>query len=133
MQTNQSKTALWLKPVYCLLVLFGLFFFSQSNVDTNTRHTYVALHASHAQLNISEIDLQLPKETVDLHHRSEHKRNHIVQRKRGIVAFFIKRSIQTWEQTTLCNFSWVTHNYNSCALLFIRPLYYVYLFRCALF
>jgi hypothetical protein len=133
MQTNQSKIALWLKPLYYLLVLFGLFFFSQTNFDTNTRHTYVALHASHAQLNIREIDLELPKEKLDQQHKSEHKRNHIVQRKRGIVAFFIKKSIQTWERSTFCNYSWVTHTYNSCALAFIRPLYYVYLFRCALF
>jgi hypothetical protein len=133
MQINHHKVSLGLRPVYYLLVLFALFFFSQTNFDTHTRHAYVALHASPATLNISEIDLQLPKETVDLHHRSEHKRNHIVQRKRGIVAYFIKKSITSWQEHTQYNYSLITHNYNSCALVFIRPLYYVYLFRYALF
>jgi hypothetical protein len=133
MQTNQSKIALWLTPVYYLLVLFGLFFFSQNNADTHTRYSYVALHESHALLNIGEIGTELPKAMADLHHRPEHKKNHIVHRKRGIVAYFIKKSLHTWVYPITHNYSWVTHNYNSCAHVFIRPLYYVYLFRCALF
>lgn len=133
MQKYLSNVSLRLRPTYYLLVLFGLFFFSQNNAATHTRHNYVALHESHVLLNIGEIDTQLPKETVDLHHRPEQKNPHVVQRKRGIVAYFIKKSIQNWEEPTSYNYSWVTHNYNSCALLFIRPLYYVYLFRCALF
>lgn len=133
MQTFQCTVSLRQKPLYYLLVLFALFFFSQSNFDTHTRHNYVALHASHALLSIDEIDLELPKETVDLHHRSEHKRNHLVQRKRGIVAYFIKKNIPTWDEPTTNNYSWVTHIYHSCAHVFIRPFYYVYLFRYALF
>jgi hypothetical protein len=133
MQKYLSKVSLRLRPMYYLLVLFGLFFFSQNNADIHSRHSYVALHESHALLNVSEIDTELPKETIDLHHRSEHKKNNLVNRKRGIVAFFIKKSIQTWDDPTTNNYSWVTHNYNSCALVFIRPLYYVYLFRCVLF
>lgn len=133
MQIRQHKASLWLRPVYYLLVLFALFFFLQTNLDTQTQYTYVALHASHATLNISEINLQLPKETVDLHHKSEHKRNHIVQRKRGIVAYFIKKDLASWQEPTTYKYSLFTQNYNRFALVFIRPLYYVYLFRCALF
>lgn len=130
---NHRTVPLRLKPVYYLLVLFGLFFFSQSNFDTRTRHNYVALHESHALLTANEINFKLPKEKVDLHHRSEHKKNHIVQRKRGILAYFIKKSLHNWDACTTYNYSRIAHNYNSCAHIFIRPLYYVYLFRYALF
>ena len=133
MQNNYHNVPLRLKPMYYLLVLLGLFFFSQSNFDSPTQHDYVALHESHALLNINEINFELPKEKVDLHHRSEHKRNHIVQRKRGMVAYFIKKNLQPWGASEKFNYSWITHNYNSCADIFIRPLYYVYLFRYALF
>lgn len=133
MQKYLCNVSLRLRPMYYLLVLFGLFFFSQNNADTHSLHSYVALHESHALLIVPEIDTQLPKETIDLHHRSEHKKNNLLNRKRGIVAFFIKKNLHTWGQSTAYNYSWVTHNYNSCARVFIRPLYYVYLFRCALF